>query len=115
MSINTLKSFQKTTSELAKKESFGMSGSAFKLFIALNGFELNKQDCLMYDRDIGLYGFLCTDAEIRELTGMNIKTIQKAKKELKEHNFICVKRGEWHYKASGKSDIKQPCKYFILK
>ena len=114
MSKNTSDEFLKIPRALSDKSSYEMSGAAFKLYIALNEIEGRKHKNLMYDNGSGYYGFLCTDEEIRELTGMNEKTVQKAKKELKERGFINVSRGNWHYVASGKSDIKQPCKYFIL-
>lgn len=113
MSVNTLGYFLKVTRALGQKESFKMSGAAYKLYIALNELEAQKRKKLIYDNGAGMHCFLCTDAEIRELTGMNEKTIQKAKKELKEHELIYVTRGQWHYTATGKADIKQPCKYYI--
>ena len=103
------------TSEFAEKDSLKMSGSAIKLFIALNKIESIKEACGELNGAVGQRWFLCTDGEIRGHTGMNVKSIQSAKKELKEHGFIDVSRGNWHYKQTGKSDIRQPCRYQILK
>lgn len=117
MSANTSnEKYHRIPRELTSENSFtSLSGSAFKLFLALNELESRKYKELVYDKSTGYFWFLCTDAQIRDLTGMNEKTIQKAKKELKEHGFIHVARGNWHYAATGKSDIKQPCKYYIIK
>lgn len=117
MSLNTPnEKYHRIPRELTSESSFeALSGSAFKLFLALNELESRKYKELVYDKSTGYFWFLCTDAQIRDLTRMNEKTIQKAKKELKEHGFIHVARGHWHYTSTEKSDIKQPCKYYIIK
>lgn len=59
--------------------------------------------------------FMQTNEELCNVTGMSINTIKKAKKELKDKGFISVSRGNWHYANTGKSSIKQPTIYYLLK
>lgn len=110
MSVNTTGNYLKITRDIATKDAYGMSGSAFKLFICLNQLEAIDSSNGELLGDIFERMFLCTDQRIHDYTGMNIKTIQSAKKELKDRGLITISRGHWHY-GNGKSDIKQPCVY----
>lgn len=58
--------------------------------------------------------FFRTDAELCQDCGFSINTLKKAKAELRQTNLVKIGRGHWHYKETGKSDIRQPTTYQIL-
>jgi DNA-binding MarR family transcriptional regulator len=111
MSVNTKNDYFKVTRLLCDEE-HQITPSAFKVFCWLNELE---QRAIYARRTIGSNPttFTCTDKELCEKVKMDIKTVQRAKKELKELGLIKVTRGNWHYTRTGKSDIKQPCVYEI--
>lgn len=89
-------------------ENHHLSHSALVLFVWLNELE---QRFTGEDKD----WFLCTDEELCEFTGYSINTVKKAKAELKQTDLVEISRGKWIYTKTGKSGIKQPTKYRILR
>lgn len=87
-----------------------LSRKAIILYLWLNELEqrFTEQNG---DRD----WFMYTNDELVELTGMSIKVVKEAKRELIDRGFISVSRGNWCYSSTGKSSIKQPSVYRILK
>ena len=112
MSANNDNYFFKSTRFITRAKRKDLSGSAHKLYNWLNEVEQRAQESGQLYGDTPRKWFLCTDNQLHELTGMNVKTIQRAKKELKDSGLISVTRGKWHY-SNGKSDISQPCRYSI--
>lgn len=105
--------YVKTPQELTDREN-RLSNKAILLYVWLNQIEQHKTpnpEKDQYTRD----WFLCTDKELCEYSGLSINTVKSAKKELKERGFITVGRGNWQYVNTGKSSLRQPCKYQIIK
>lgn len=86
-----------------------MSRNAKWLFVCLN--EMEQRRCTGKGQD----WFLCTDKELCELSGFSINTLKQAKSELRKTDLIEVTRGHWKYVETGKSSVKQPTVYRILR
>lgn len=109
MSRRTNDNFMKISRETLS-DSFRLSKKAIVLWLWLN--ELEQR----YTEEYGKRDwFMKTDSELAEIAGMSINTVKAAKKELKDHGFIEVSRGHWHYATTGKSSLKQPSVYRLLK
>ena len=68
MSVNTKTKYLKITRDIASKDAYGMSGSAFKLFICLNQLEaIDSENGNMFG-DVPEMRFLCTDKRISDYT-----------------------------------------------
>lgn len=105
----TNENYVKITRDIMKS---GLSNKAILLFLWLNELEQRFTSERNFDqRD----WFMHTDREISEKSGMSINTVKSAKKELKEKGFIEISRGGWHYTKTGKSGIKQPTVYRIIR
>lgn len=113
MSMNTTGYYLQITREIMNK-TLGLSKAEMMLFLWLNEMEQREHNELISKSD-GRISFLCTDKQLHEASGLNLKTIQSAKKVLQEKGFILVERGNWKDKYTKKSSIKQPCKYTILR
>lgn len=86
-----------------------LSRNAKWLFVCLN--ELEQRFCPDRGRD----WFLSTDKDLCDITGFSINTLKAAKSELRKTDLVEVSRGQWIYADTGKSSIKQPTKYRILR
>lgn len=90
-----------------------MSKNAKWLFIILN--ELEHRFAGDYEAEDEDFFIRRTDQKLCEDTGFSICTLKKAKAELKQYpELVQIWRGHWHYKQTGKSDIKQPTCYRII-
>lgn len=109
MSRRTEKDYMKIPRETLR-DTANLSRNAILLFLWLN--ELEQR----YTEENGARDwFMQTNAELVEKTGLCLDSVKDAKRELKEKGFIEVFRGGWHYVSTGKSSIKQPCCFRILK
>lgn len=86
-----------------------LSRNARWLFVCLN--EMEQRRCFGTDKD----WFLCTNEELCEITGFSINTLKAAKAELKQTDLVEISRGGWKFRSTGKSGIKQPTVYRILR
>ena len=87
-----------------------LSRNAKWLFVCLNELEQRYTP-----NDGSRDWFLQTDKDLCEITGFSINTLKAAKAELRKTDLVEVTRGKWEYVATGKSAIKQPTRYRILK
>lgn len=104
----TTYNYMKTPKNIADKDD-RLSTRAMVLYIWLERMEQDYTP-----NDGSRHWFLATHEQISNYSGMSINTIKAAKKELAERGFIRIERGGWYYKDTGKSSIKQPCKYTLL-
>lgn len=101
--------YMELSREIFTEEYKNLSRNAKWLFICLN--ELEQRFCPSEGRD----WFLATNDQLCQITGFSEKTLKIAKAELRETDLVEMTRGKWIYVATGKSSIKQPTRYRILK
>lgn len=109
MGRKTKSDYMKITRKLFDKE-YNLSRNAIYLFVWLNELEQ-----IFTEDDGGRDWFTHTDKEISERTGMCLGNVKKAKRELVEKGFIETSRGNWHFVSTGKSSIRQPTVYRIIR
>lgn len=103
--------YMQLSRKLFDKDHKDMSRNAKWLYVCLTELEQRYTSGEEGSRD----WFLQTDKELCEITGFSINTLKAAKAELRKTDLVEVSRGKWIYKDTGKSSIKQPTKYRILR